>query len=412
MRLLFVADGRSPTTLNWIEYWTKRGDEVYLASTFACSPPLPLRGLDFVPAAFSGAGSAPGADSAKNHRSSDFSRSRNAAPNRLKSVLQGAAFIGLRAVLRHWLGPLTIPPAARRLAEVIQRVKPDIVHALRVPYEGMLAAEAIRQLGGDIPLLVSIWGNDFTLHAPSTPLMGHYTRRTMQTAAALHADCQRDIRLAQLWDFDPDKPTIVLPGNGGLDFSLFHPPACPASKPLVINPRGFRAYVRNDTFFKAVPLVLGRKPEAHFVCPDMAGEAEAKKWLAQLGIENSVRLLPKLNRPALADLFRTAQVVVSPSTHDGTPNSLIEAMACGCFPIAGDLDSIREWITPGINGLLVNPDDPSALARAILKGLDNAEHREQAQSHNAALLAERAEYRQCMSRAAEFYEKLTTDQHR
>ncbi|MEW5830155.1 MAG: glycosyltransferase family 4 protein [Chloroflexota bacterium] len=406
MRLLFVADGRSPTALNWIEYWIKRGDEVHLASTFTCSPALPLRGLDFVPVAFSGAGPAPVADSVKNPstRSTDFSRL--GVSDRLKSVLQSAAFINLRAAVRHWLGPLTLPRSARRLADAIQRVRPDLVHALRVPYEGMLAAEALRQLDSDIPLLVSIWGNDFTLHAPSTPLMGIYTRRTMQTAAALHADCQRDIRLAQLWDFDPGKPSIVLPGNGGLDLTLFHPPAerDPSAAAWVVNPRGFRAYVRNDTFFKAIPLVLERKPEARFACPAMEGEAEAEKWLAQPGIANSVMLLPKLSRPELAGLFRTAQVVVSPSTHDGTPNSLIEAMACGCFPVAGDLDSIREWITPGVNGLLVDPDDPSALAGAILSGLENAELREQAQRHNAALLAERAEYGNCMSRAAEFYQ--------
>jgi hypothetical protein len=45
--------------------------------------------------------------------------------------------------------------------------------------------------------------------------------------------------------------------------------------------------------------------------------------------------------------------VVSPAIHDGTPNSLLEGMACGCFPVAGDLESIREWITHGQNGLLV-----------------------------------------------------------
>ena len=33
--------------------------------------------------------------------------------------------------------------------------------------------------------------------------------------------------------------------------------------------------------------------------------------------------------------------------HDGTPNTLLEGMACGCLPVAGDLDSIREWLKPG-----------------------------------------------------------------
>jgi hypothetical protein len=54
MRLLFVADGRSPIALNWLRYFVERGDEVYLASTFACQPEIRLAGLEIVPVAFSG----------------------------------------------------------------------------------------------------------------------------------------------------------------------------------------------------------------------------------------------------------------------------------------------------------------------------------------------------------------------
>ena len=77
-------------------------------------------------------------------------------------------------------------------------------------------------------------------------------------------------------------------------------------------------------------------------------------------------------------IFRSAAVLVSPSTHDGTPNTLLEGMACGCFPVAGDLESIREWITPGVNGLLVDPSDADALAEAILSALDQPELRAKA----------------------------------
>src|SRR5512143_637357 len=53
MRLLFVADGRSPIAQNWIRYFVERGAEVYLASTFAVSVDFPLNGLEIVPVAFS-----------------------------------------------------------------------------------------------------------------------------------------------------------------------------------------------------------------------------------------------------------------------------------------------------------------------------------------------------------------------
>jgi len=429
MRILFVADGRSPTTLNWLRYFVERGDEVFLASTYACQPgggvppderhvspeagrsgdpasttlagqpDLKLHGLDIIPVAFSGIKSAP-TPTPKMPGQEEPGQAVSAQP---RAGFWGASILGLRTIVRQWLGPVTISRAARRLREVIERVQPDLVHAMRIPYEGMLAADAYT---GNVPLLVSVWGNDFTLHAPSTPGMRHYTRWTMKVADALHADCLRDIRLAKKWGFQPGKPTLVAPGNGGIRTDVFFPPSRPVEAPVVVNPRGFRAYVRNDTFFRAIPLVLEDQPEARFLCATMAGEREALDWIAKLGIEKSVELLPPRPHNEMAELFRSAQVVVSPSVHDGTPNSLLEGMACGCFPVAGDLDSIREWITPGKNGLLVDAGDSSALAGAILQGLNEPALRKQAADENAALIAERAEYTRNMARVLEFYERL------
>ena len=55
MRLLFVVDGRSPISMNWISYFVETGHEVHLASTFPCEPDLSLTSLTFIPVAFSGA---------------------------------------------------------------------------------------------------------------------------------------------------------------------------------------------------------------------------------------------------------------------------------------------------------------------------------------------------------------------
>jgi len=385
MRILFVADGRSPITHNWLRYFVERGDEVFLATTFACQPDLALRGLEMIPVAFSS------------------TRRPSTGSARPRGGLWGTSALGLRTRIRHWLGPLTISRAAGRLREMIARVKPDLVHAMRIPYEGMLAADAFSQ---DVPLLVSVWGNDFTLHAPASPGMRHYTRWTMKVADAVHADCLRDIRLARKWGFQAGRPTLVTPGNGGIRTDVFFPPDLPLAAPVVINPRGFRDYVRNDIFFQTIPLVLKDRPDARFLCSAMAGETQALAWISKLGIGQAVELLPARPHAQMAELFRSAQVLVSPSVHDGTPNSLLEGMACGCFPVAGDLESIREWITPGRNGLLVDAGDPAALAAAILRGLNEPALRKQAASENAAVIAERAEYTRSMARALEFYERL------
>ncbi|MBN2548391.1 MAG: glycosyltransferase family 4 protein [Anaerolineales bacterium] len=393
MRLLIVADGRSPTAQNWISYLEEKGHEVHLASTFPCIPDKYLASVHFVPVAFSSA-------------------RRGGTGGGAKKGFWGASSVRLRTMVRQWLGPFTLPKAALRLKEIIGRVEPEVVHAMRIPFEGMLAALA----DPAVPLLVSVWGNDFTLHGPSTPWMRHYTRQTLQRSDALHTDCQRDARLALNWGFAAEKPVAVLPGAGGVRLDIFGPGMPrediegigPDTKwmPLVINPRGIRSYVRNDTFFQAIPFVLEKMPRVRFICPAMAGEDYAVRWLKKLEITQYVRLMPQQPRSRMADLFRLAQTAVSPSVHDGTPNTLLEAMACGCFPIAGDLESVREWITPGVNGLLVNPSSPKSLAEAILKALSNPELRQQARERNLQLVAERADYQKVMAEAQQFYWKL------
>jgi glycosyltransferase involved in cell wall biosynthesis len=124
----------------------------------------------------------------------------------------------------------------------------------------------------------------------------------------------------------------------------------------------------------------------------MAGEPQARAWTAQLHIEGSVELLPPRLHGEMVEVYHAAQVLVSPSTHDGTPNSLLEGMACGCFPVSGDIDSLHEWITPGLNGLLVDPGDPRALAEATLRALNDPALRRQAADRNAEIITMRAEY--------------------
>lgn len=138
----------------------------------------------------------------------------------------------------------------------------------------------------------------------------------------------------------------------------------------------------------------------------MQGEAQALTWVRELGIEGAVELLPPVPFLEMGDVFRGAQIVVSPSVHDGTPNSLIEAMACGCFPIAGDLESIREWITPAQNGLLVDATDPQSIADAILLGLEREDLRREAAGLNMNIISAKADYERTMERVVEFYQAV------
>ncbi len=396
MRILFLADGRSPIAQSWIRTQVEAGHDVHLVSS-RVQESSPLEGLtSFRSLAL-------------------FSRPRRSRPQASAPTVtqRSGASLAASSLALHWLAPLWIDERARRFARVADEIHPDVVHALRLPLEGMVAARASKLQATPRPLAISIWGNDFSLHAPASPWMRIWTRRSMGLADALHADCRRDVAAAADWGFDRGRPQLVAPGGGGIRSEVFHASKVPASwprrwgvpadGPVFVNPRGLRGYARSDTFFAAIPFVLRELPQACFLCVGMAGSPLAEQWIRRLAIQDHVRLLPGLSPLEMADIFQGSQSSISITTHDGTPNTLLEAMACGCFPIAGDLVSLREWIHDGENGLLVPPGDPQKVAHAIVTASRSAALRENAARFNARLIAEKAEGHAVGRRIDEFY---------
>lgn len=394
--ITFVADYSSPIARRWIHNIVEAGVTVHVVSTrsFKRSPKdAELASIVVV---------APPLESLL--RLLVVRRRRGGGPTALASPLDQR----VRSM------PFLVMLTRSRARAAITRQAPDLVHALRLPIEAMVAAQAI---GGKLPLVVSVWGNDFTLYAGGYPAIGKLTRRALAATDGLLADCERDRQLATSWGFNSGKPSAVLPGNGGIDLSVFAPipPDTAVLKrlglaevegPVVFNPRGLRHYVRTVEFLRAIPIVLGDHPDAHFVCAGLKGTQIAERFVAEAGIRGSVTLLRTLTEEEMVTVFRRAEVSVSPSVHDGTPNSLLEAMASGCFPVAGRLPSIEEWIRHRENGLLVDSNDPYDIAEKIELALSDEALRARARGFNLELVRDRAEQHACKVAAIAFYERL------
>lgn len=394
MRVTLLADGRSPITRRWLRSASAAGIEFDLISTFPCPKPPEARGFTIIPLAFSGlAGIGNGATAGKTP----------AWIKRFRPLLQK---------VRTYLGPLTIRRQVPAYLRALQEFKPDLVHALRIPYEGMLAAYTPR----DLPLVIFIWGNDLTLHAPSSPFLAAATRRALARTDGLMADAARDLTLARQWGLAAETPLEEVPSNGGLDLAEIDvllaalPPApdwLPSNRILILNPRGIRpAYVCQEEFFKAAALAVQQQPDLYFLCAAMQDQPQAQAWVKQNQLEGHVRLLPLMEQCDLWALAARCRASVSLAIHDGTPNTLLESMACGCLPIAGDIESLREWIEPQVNGLLVDPRDPKQAAQAMLRAARDERFVAQAKRHNRQLLEQRADMRSVSRKIAAFYQLM------
>jgi glycosyltransferase involved in cell wall biosynthesis len=98
-------------------------------------------------------------------------------------------------------------------------------------------------------------------------------------------------------------------------------------------------------------------------------EADLQSRIEALGLANDVILTGYVPYEDLPALYSAADVFVYPSVYEGFGLPPLEAMACGTPVIAGDRSSLPEVV--GEAGLMVDPYDPDAFAKAMARVLSS-----------------------------------------
>lgn len=122
---------------------------------------------------------------------------------------------------------------------------------------------------------------------------------------------------------------------------------------------------------------------------------ELREQAARLGFGRGVQFLGALSHESVLSVIRDSDVVVLPcrvaadGDRDALPTVLLEALAAGVPCISTPIGGVPEIVEQDRNGLLVAPEDPAALARAIARLAGDAELRLR-QAREARLCAERS----------------------
>jgi L-malate glycosyltransferase len=115
--------------------------------------------------------------------------------------------------------------------------------------------------------------------------------------------------------------------------------------------------------------------------------------------------------PATADVvpwMRSIDVFVLSSEHESFPNALLEAMACGCAPVASSVGGVPELIAAGRNGLLFKAGDLDGLTRMLELVVQDVEIRRTLARNAAVTARDEFSIERNVRRAEALYESLLT----
>jgi len=272
-----------------------------------------------------------------------------------------------------------------RLVRLMRQVRPHVVHT-HTAKAGTLGRLAARLTG--VPVVVHTYhGHVFRGYfSPVATRLFLAVERWLARRTDRLLTVSQTVRreLLELGVGTPDRLTVV---PLGLDLEPF----------LTVDPSGGNGLRRelgvepgtplvgivarlvpikaHEVFFAAAAMVSARRPETRFVVVgDGARRVELETMVERLGLARSVRFLGW--RGDLPAIYRDVDVVVLTSRNEGSPVSLIEAMAAGRPVVATRVGGVPDLVEHGVNGYLVEPDQPSLVADAVLALLDEPERRE------------------------------------
>jgi glycosyltransferase involved in cell wall biosynthesis len=261
----------------------------------------------------------------------------------------------------------------RHLISVIKKIKPDIIHTLEMQHAGYLALHAKERMGDSFPTWIyTPMGSDLYFFGRLPDHRGKI-EKVLAACDYYAPKSERDIRLAKECGFK-GKFLPILPGNGGLDTTklrlCWQPGRCSDRKIILV--KGYQGVMnRALVALHAIELCSDVLKDFSIVVYSATEDVKIKAQLISHDLGIPITILPSQPHEVLLKIYGKARISIGLSISDGVPNSLLESMALGTFPIESNTSCADEWIINGENGFIVQPEDPHRVAEAIRIAVKN-----------------------------------------
>ncbi len=276
-----------------------------------------------------------------------------------------------------------LAPLSTDIAMVSTALRSDVVHAHT--WYTLFAGFLARTLYG-IPLVVTVHSLEPRRTWKQEQLgRGYYLSSWMEKMGIENADrviaVSGEMRddIIELFDVDPDRVVVVY---NGIDLEKYRPRTDVDVRSRYGISGRFVLFVGRISRQKGIDVLLKASPELDadttlVLAATSPDTRELEKEVTDL-VASSDRVVwinEMVDEDALINLYTAADAFVCPSIYEPFGIINLEAMACETPVVASATGGIKEVVNHGETGLLVEPDDPAALARAVNQVMGDEELR-------------------------------------
>jgi glycosyltransferase involved in cell wall biosynthesis len=194
----------------------------------------------------------------------------------------------------------------------------------------------------------------------------------------------------------------------GVDLWQFAPSPDVSKRPPTVGfLKGFKAVYGPEFWVWAIPLVLARCPDARF---EMVGDGpirdRCRRVAGSFGLDECIRWLDPVPHDEVPNRLAGWDLSVVPSVCESFGVAALESAAMEIPVVASRVGGLLETVRDGCTGLLVEPENPKALADAVVTLLRDPARRRAMGAAGRAMVAEQYDADRCLDRMVEVYRRV------
>ena len=298
--------------------------------------------------------------------------------------------------------------ASEKLNEIIKVIQPDLVHTLEMQSQTYPLLKVRKK--NNFKWAYSCWGNDIYYYK-NLALHKNKIIGCINGIDFFFLECERDRKLIKSINSKANVLGTKFPGGGGYYIENYIKYIKNINDRNLIIIKGYQhTFGRSLRVLEALELIIDKiRDYKIYVYSAHTIVIEKIKFLNKkhnINIKYSSRN-NELTHIELLKKFGQAKIAIGNNISDGIPNTLIEAMILGAFPIQSNPGGVSEdYIEQGINGLLINkPEDPKEIAIKVITSLTDTPLIARAFDINQKI-AKKLEFKVVKNRVLEAYSKI------